>query len=238
MSEEEACNTATCPDLCNGQERYYNVNSGVTGTIYIASYSAANVVYRNNHPEPLALLASGEVWSGAIPDLANGDFICASSGPINVYTDGFRQSDWVPGRFAGTKFIFAKPRYSPQGLYVRALDADATVKLVRGGTTIATRVVSANAIDVIRFAFDGAATLLLTSDQKIVASYAAEVATAGGPKNQEGIRDYYPIPFGGNNVRGFLLWFASCPFSLSLLHFGMFLILLHVLQSLGFLCQS
>lgn len=200
LVDEASCNTKACPDLCNGHERLYDVNSGASGHI-IVSYAAGNTVYLNNNPKPVAVLAMGQVFRATGLTAASGDYLCGSAGPLNVFSaSGSRDSPWVPARLAGKQFSYYVLRFDTQAVTIRALDSPAIVRFLRGSNQIGVVPVAANEVGVFRTAFTGK-TVRVESDQPVLLTYIAATPSSGGPRPEEGTHDYYSIPPAATHVR-------------------------------------
>lgn len=199
VSEEGNCNTGNCPNMCGDNERYFNVNSGIGGTT-ITSYVNSNPIYVNNKPQPVAVLAAGEVYDARYLSLETGDFVCGGTGPIDVFNDGGRQVEWVPERMKYKTFVIPAGRGPNQVVYIMAADAASTYEFKRGSSVIKRGTLQPYDVDVVRFNVD-AVTFTITATQDVLVSYTRGAETSGGVRPAEGQGDSMAVPGTGTNVR-------------------------------------
>eukprot|EP00040_Diaphanoeca_grandis_P024917 m.137672 g.137672 ORF g.137672 m.137672 type:complete len:552 (-) comp29936_c0_seq2:21-1676(-) len=212
LEEERGCNnTWKCrnddPDFCNGNERWYYLNSGPTDA-HIASYADQDVVfYRGGGAFPYGKLAremfAGEVFSlnavsSGVAAFQPGDYLCGRSGDINVLgTADNGHRSWVPDRLQGTEFLVPIIRGDSQLIYVLALHAQAVVSLYLDSTKVEELYVPAGGVHffIMNIAQPAKRVFYLNSTSPILVSYVAGVI--GVPDSVTtftGSVDYMPIP--------------------------------------------
>lgn len=108
-----------------------------------------------------------------------------------------RQSDWAPGRLAGTRFVLPITRGKKHALYIRALNSAAEVKVSSGGALVTAELLrlTPHETGVVRLTNFELKSVLIESTSAIVATVTRDSLAAGGPIEEgiDGIHDYFPI---------------------------------------------